>query len=204
MKPDAPDVPLPPACVEAAPPGPQRIVWLALGANVGGTWGKPSETLDRVLLELERLGCRVVARSDLYATAPMGRKRQPNFLNSVIGVTVSAGPAALLRMLKQLERQAGRRSRGHWDPRPLDIDILDYGGRMIGGACQTRIGRPLQLPHPGIASRGFVLVPLAEVAPAWRHPRLGCGASDLLRRQSGLRRGVLRVDTGCEANSEGT
>lgn len=168
-------------------------VWLGVGANVPGAWGAPVASLARLLLELDQRGIRVVSRSSLYATAPFGQPRQPQFLNAVVRVRTSLGPVALLAGLKKLERVAGRRLSGRWGPRPLDIDILDYGGRRIGTGRDTRQRGRLLLPHPGLPDRGFVLVPLAEAAPGWRHPVLCCSARDLLRRQPRCARGVVRV-----------
>ena len=123
----------------------------------------------------------------------MGHVRQPRYHNAVIGVRGSISPAALLRLVKRLERGAGRRLGVRWGPRALDIDILDFGGRIIGHpARETRPGR-LILPHPGIQDRGFVLVPLAEAAPHWRHPILGVSAQTLLDRRPALRRGIVAL-----------
>jgi 2-amino-4-hydroxy-6-hydroxymethyldihydropteridine diphosphokinase len=89
-------------------------------------------------------------------------------------------PAALLRLVKRLEYKAGRRFARRWSPRPLDIDVLDYGGRQIGWPVRGRERGRLILPHPEMHQRAFVLVPLLEVAPHWRHPVLGVGAERLL------------------------
>lgn len=144
--------------------------------------------------ELETRGLRVVARSSFYRTRPVGLARQPAFLNAVIGLEGGIAPGSLLRLAKALERQAGRRDLGpRGGPRPLDIDVLDFGGRRIGRAGSQRVAGRLLLPHPELTSRGFVLVPLAEVAPHWRHPLQGLGARQLLIRNPGLRRGILAV-----------
>jgi 2-amino-4-hydroxy-6-hydroxymethyldihydropteridine diphosphokinase len=171
------------------------MIWIAIGANIPGTWGAPSDTIERVRMELERCGLTIVARSSLYRTPPVGRTAQPRFLNAVLGVRGSIAPAALLRLLKQLEARAGRRANGRWGPRPLDMDILDFGGRMIGRPAAARIAGTLVLPHPELTRRGFVLVPLAEVAPGWRHPRLNVSAATLLKRAPGLTRGIQRLGT---------
>lgn len=169
------------------------MIWIAIGANIRGTWGAPAETFDCVLHELRRHGLKIVVRSGLYLTPPVGRVAQPDFLNAVIGVTGSTAPAALLRLAKALEAQAGRRVNGRWGPRPLDIDILDFGGRIIGQPSAARLPGTLVLPHPEITRRGFVLVPLAEVAPAWRHPWLGVGARTLLNRAPRMAHGIRRL-----------
>lgn len=168
-----------------------RDIWLALGRNAAGTQPLPGSAFDHTRSELARHKLLVFARSCEYLTPPMGSVRQNSFHNAVIGVRGSIAPAALLRLLKRIERSAGRRLGVRWGPRALDIDILDFGGRIIGHPA--RITRPgtLILPHPGIAARGFVLVPLAEASPHWRHPTLGVSAGTLLARRPALRRGIV-------------
>jgi 2-amino-4-hydroxy-6-hydroxymethyldihydropteridine diphosphokinase len=96
-------------------------------------------------------------------------------------VEAQRAPAWILRLLKRLERRAGRRLGRTWGPRPLDIDILDYGGRRLGWPCRKRRGG-LVIPHPEAHRRAFVLAPLAEIEPQWRHPVLGVTARVLLAR----------------------
>jgi 2-amino-4-hydroxy-6-hydroxymethyldihydropteridine diphosphokinase len=155
---------------------------LGLGANIAGPWGSPEATLARALVALAQAGLAELARSRLYRTKPLGAGRQPDFLNAVVATRARLAPFQLLRLLKALERQAGRRPGRRWGPRPLDIDILDYGGRRLGwpGARRGRTG--LILPHPELHRRAFVLVPLSDIAPGWRHPVLGASASALIGR----------------------
>ena len=159
--------------------GPHRVL-LGLGANISGTWGRPPQTLARALAELARLGLKPLARSRLRRSRPVGGGRQPDFLNAVVMIEARLPPAALLRRLKQLERAAGRRPGRRWGPRPLDLDILDYAGRRL--AWPGGRGSRLTLPHPEMHRRAFVLRPLADIAPHWRHPVLGATAQALLRR----------------------
>lgn len=77
-----------------------------------------------------------------------------------------------------------------WSARPLDLDLIDDCGRVMNWPEPTRPGGPIVLPHPLMHRRGFVLVPLEEVAPHWRHPVLGASATTLLARDPGLRRGI--------------
>jgi len=126
-------------------------------------------------------------------TTPVGLGRQPAYLNAVVMVEGRMAPTALLRTLKRIERNAGRRLGRHWGPRQLDIDILDFGGRQIGNPRGRRARGQLLLPHPEMHRRAFVLLPLREIAPGWRHPRLGVTASVLLARlrrheRAGVRR----------------
>jgi 2-amino-4-hydroxy-6-hydroxymethyldihydropteridine diphosphokinase len=170
-----------------------RAIWISLGANVGGTWGNPKATILTAIREIEKLQLCVVASSPLYSTIPLGNVRQPRYLNMVICVIGSFGPVKLLHAIKRLEVAAGRRKRGRWGPRPLDLDILDYGGRIIGRFSRRRIEGRLVLPHPEMHKRGFVLVPLAAACRAWHHPRLHMSARQLLARHPSLSRGIRRL-----------
>lgn len=168
-------------------------IWIGLGANIPGAFGLPRESIAAAIKEMEKAGFIVFARSPLYLTPPLGTVRQPEFLNLVVGIRGSVGLISLLRFLKRLEQMAGRRQRGHWRPRPLDLDILDYGGRIVGRFGPMRVSGQLSLPHPELHKRGFVLVPLASVAPHWQHPVLGMSARQLLAKRPHLVRGIERV-----------
>ncbi|MGC2410133.1 MAG: 2-amino-4-hydroxy-6-hydroxymethyldihydropteridine diphosphokinase [Methyloceanibacter sp.] len=173
-------------------------VLVGVGANYPGPWGEPANTLRRALSELERRGVTVLAVSDLYETAAMGQPRQPPYLNAVALLSTSLPASALLRLLKQIEARAGRRGGRPWGERTLDLDILDYKGLKLNWA-RARWGRPRQrahpliLPHPELDQRAFVLRPLLDVAPNWRHPVLKVSARELWHRVSKRRQGrVLR------------
>lgn len=164
--------------------------WLCLGGNSDGCWGDPIAAMQRAMASLEQQGLRVIAQSDVFETPPVGIVRQARFANMVIAVKGSVAPAQLLRMAKRIEWAAGRRSGVRWGPRPLDIDLLDYAGRQINVGDGKRVAGRLVLPHPEMHRRGFVLVPLAQVAPHWRHPVSGMTARSLIARRPTLARGI--------------
>ncbi len=168
-------------------------ILISLGANLPGRWGPPIETLRRAIVELRALHITVVAASALYETEPIGGKWQPHYLNAVILAKAKLSPAMLLRDLKRLERRAGRRLGVHWGPRPLDLDIIDFCGLRFGWPLGKRQRGRLILPHPEAHRRAFVLKPLLDVAPAWRHPVLGTPATALLAKLGPQRRGVRRI-----------
>ena len=155
------------------------MVLIGLGSNLDGPWGNSRETVLRALGHLDRDGLALVKASRLVNSRPFGNIHQPPFINAVARIATHLPPEALLRRLHALEHAAGRRRGLRWGPRTLDLDLLDYHGLV-------RPWRPT-LPHPGIAQRAFVLAPIAEIAPAWRHPVLCQRAAVLLRllRSSG-------------------
>src|SRR5262245_60983278 len=157
------------------------MILVALGSNVSGPWGNPRETVLRALRELDANGTQLIAASRLVETAPLGKVNQPSFVNAVARISTAMPPEALMLHLHDIERRAGRRRRLRWGPRTLDLDLLDYHGLV-------RRGR-LDLPHPGIAERDFVLTPLMEIAPNWRHPVTRRSARTLRRLLSGFARG---------------
>lgn len=180
------------------PSGPAtKIVFLSCGANVAGTWGSPAATLAAVPAQLGRIGVRVLACSRFYRTTALGSVRQPAYLNIVLAVRSEQPASRLLRSLKALERNAGRRTGIRWGPRPLDIDIIDFPLARTRWLSQgRRRAGQLILPHPEAHQRAFVLVPLLEVAPHWRHPILDRSARQLLERLGPRHaRSVVPVET---------
>jgi 2-amino-4-hydroxy-6-hydroxymethyldihydropteridine diphosphokinase len=146
------------------------IAYIALGSNLGDRKKILTTATDR----LGWLG-RVVARSSLYETEPVGYRDQPAFLNAVLGLETKLGPLPLLHALLSIERELGRdRSQGVYNgPRTLDLDLLLLGDAIVAG-------KELTLPHPALSQRRFVLAPLAEIAPQLRHPQLKQTMADLL------------------------
>jgi 2-amino-4-hydroxy-6-hydroxymethyldihydropteridine diphosphokinase len=138
------------------------MILIGLGSNMDGPWGSPEATVLRALRALDEGPIRLLRRSRLIVSSPFGQKNQPPFVNAVAQVESYLPPEALMRRLHAIEHAGGRRRRQRWGPRTLDLDLLDYHGLIRH--------HPVVLPHPGIAERDFVLAPIAEIAPRWRHP----------------------------------
>ena len=117
---------------------------ISLGSNVPGCWGAPEATLHRALHILEQNQVFIIARSLIYRTLPHpGAGLMPEFYNAVVLARTRLPPGGLLRLVKIIERKAGRRSRARWSARPLDLDIIDYGGRVLNWPALNRSGGPL-------------------------------------------------------------
>ena len=179
------------------------MIIISLGSNVTSRWGDSAITILTALKCLKRHNVQIQGRSHLYRTAPYGPTRQPNFINAVALISTPLPPLALLSLFKIIETKAGRvPSMRRWGPRPLDIDILDYKRLIINWAKPDKqaykyMQLTLILPHPGIASRAFVLRPLAEILPYWHHPVSGLNATQMLKRLSAVQMGrVLEVIDG--------
>ena len=152
------------------------MILVALGSNRAGPWGSPEATINRALAALNRNGIRLRRASRQIVTSPFGVTSQAPFVNAVAEIATAFSPSALLAKLHEIERMAGRRRNLRWGPRTLDLDLLDYDGLL-----RRPPQRPI-LPHPGIAERIFVLAPVSEIAPQWRHPVSRLTAAAMLRR----------------------
>jgi 2-amino-4-hydroxy-6-hydroxymethyldihydropteridine diphosphokinase len=152
------------------------MIVIALGANLSGPAGPPLAQCEAALERMRAAGIAVAARSPWYESTPWPPSDQPRFVNGVVAVRTGLPPVELLATLHEIERALGRVRGVPNAARTLDLDLIDYDGLVRGGP------EPPVLPHPRLAERDFVLRPLADIAPAWRHPVTGLAVGELLAR----------------------
>jgi 2-amino-4-hydroxy-6-hydroxymethyldihydropteridine diphosphokinase len=149
------------------------MILVALGANLAGSFATPAHAIRAAFDALATGPVRVLARSLLYESPPWPQPSdQPWYVNAVARIETSLGPEALLAHLHGIERDFGRVRGARNEARPLDLDLLDHDGIVRDAApC---------LPHPRLTDRAFVLLPLRDVAPDWRHPADGRDVETLI------------------------
>jgi len=152
-----------------------NMILVGLGSNLTTEQFSSSEKLlERAINSLENIGIKIVGRSAWYRSAPVPVSDQPWFVNGVVSISTELAPADLLQALHAVEHEYGRIRVQRNESRTLDLDLLAYDDQVLeepGG---------LVVPHPRIAERAFVLLPLADLAPQWRHPVTGRTASEML------------------------
>ena len=146
-------------------------VFISLGGNLGNTL----EIFKNSYLEIEKKIGRISAFSKIYQTAAWGKTDQADFLNQVISLETDLGPEKIMSELLEIELFFGRRRDVIWGPRILDLDILFLGNQIVSS-------ENLAIPHPQIANRRFVLMPLVEIAPHFLHPELQQTMLELLEQ----------------------
>ncbi|HRK18912.1 MAG TPA: 2-amino-4-hydroxy-6-hydroxymethyldihydropteridine diphosphokinase [Hyphomicrobiaceae bacterium] len=155
---------------------------LAFGANISGAVGSPEQTLSWTIVQLSRAGMDVIDISEPVTTRAVGGKTRLPYLNAAVLVACDRSPADLLRTLKRLERQAGRRTLARNASRPLDLDILLWRGGRVGFSRHGRRFGSVQIPHPELYRRAFMMVPLTSLVPFWWHAGFREPGRRLVRR----------------------
>ncbi len=152
------------------------MIVIGLGANLSSPrYGGPQEACEAALDALRAAGIEVLRRSRWYRSAPVPASDQPWFVNAVVEVRTGLSAAELLDSLHGIEREMGRVRRVRDEARVIDLDLLIYR-QTLSGPGETPV-----LPHPRLAERAFVVLPLAELAPDWRHPGSGRSLQEMIR-----------------------
>ncbi|HEX3672952.1 MAG TPA: 2-amino-4-hydroxy-6-hydroxymethyldihydropteridine diphosphokinase [Rhizomicrobium sp.] len=163
------------------------MVLIALGSNLVSASGQsPAEILHAAIAALDGDSVHVQAVSSFYETAAWPNPADPVFVNAICKIGMELTPVELLNRLHAIERQFGRERSTRNAPRTLDLDIIDCNGIVSEG--------PPALPHPRLETRGFVLIPLRDVAPDWRHPVTGRTLGELIAALPAEARAVRRLD----------
>ena len=150
-----------------------RRAIVAFGANQGDPLGNILKALGRLKDFYSQIAVSSVFRTKAVG-GPIG---QPDFLNGVVIYSVNDSPIQTMNKLLAIETELGRVRREKWGPRTIDLDLIDYEGVVLNES-------DLVLPHPRIAERSFVLLPLAEIAPSWTHPITGLSPREMIDRLS--------------------
>ncbi len=166
---------------------------VAIGSNVTSTYGGPRQTVQAAVDELDRAPFKLLKVSRFYQTPCFPKGAGPDFVNAAVTLAFQGEPDAVLRHLHEIEARFGRERVSRWGARTLDLDLLAVGSRIspdetvLKNWMELSPRRQLEeapdqliLPHPRLHERGFVLVPMVDVAPDWVHPILGCSVQQML------------------------
>jgi 2-amino-4-hydroxy-6-hydroxymethyldihydropteridine diphosphokinase len=154
------------------------VILIALGANLPSRFGAPEKTFEAARLSLAARGVQVIKTSRVWKTAPVPVSDQPWYSNAVIAVQTDLSPQGLHEVLKSIEIDFGRIPSERNSARLIDLDLIAYGAQIIDEPG-------LVVPHPRMNGRGFVLLPLQEIAPDWVHPVTRKPIELLVRELSG-------------------
>ena len=160
------------------------MILIALGANLPFAGAAPEQTLRASLRLLSNNGAKVISVSRFFMTPAWPDPSDPPYVNAAAMVATSLAPGAMMELMHDIESRLGRVRGKRNAARCLDLDLLDYDGKIEAG--------PPILPHPRIESRGFVLIPLADIVPGWVHPKSGRSVCDLIAALPGDDRDAVR------------
>lgn len=150
-----------------------HIVYLGIGSNIGNR----EENCNKAINLIKKFGISIKKQSQMYETEPWGLKDQSKFINMALEIETNKTPDELFNTLKQIEKTMGRADEIKWGPRIIDLDILLYDDLIKKTAV-------LEMPHPLMHERDFVLKPLSEIAPDKRHPVFNKKIKDLLNKKN--------------------
>ena len=168
------------------------MIFLGLGSNLPSKYGDRFTNINLAISYLERYGIKVIKKSSFYETPSYPNKEHPKFINVVILVETILPPVDLMSVLifieEKLERKRGKKN----DPRTCDIDIIDYNSQILNLRYNNL---DLMVPHKELSTRNFVLLPLQEISPTWKHPKTKEIISVLLQKLSEEdKNSILKID----------
>jgi len=144
------------------------MIVLGLGSNLHSSYGDRFENINHALSCLESYKIKILLKSSFYETPSYPNERDPKFINIVIGISTTFKPSELATILITVEEKLERKRNYKNEPRTCDIDIIDYNGKIIDFKCKNL---DFIVPHVNLVHRNFVLIPLKEILPEWKHPK---------------------------------
>ena len=169
------------------------MILIGVGANLPNPdFGPPRATCGAALESLEKIGISIDKRSPWYKSEPVPVSRDPWYINGIVAVTTDLKPNDLLKQLLKIEKNLGRRRSRYSQSRTIDLDIIAYHDKVVKKKAGNEL--QLQIPHPRMHIRGFVLRPLADIYPNWVHPSLGETATKLIDNLRDLTKITLIAD----------
>ena len=157
------------------------MIILSIGSNLNSRFGDRFKNINLAILYLESYGIRVLKRSCFYESPSYPDKNNPKFLNLAISIDTELPPVDLMSVLVFIEEKLERKRNKKNDPRTCDIDIIDYNSQILNFSYKNL---NLIVPHKNLTSRNFVLIPLNEIEPNWKHPKTGQNISTLIQKLS--------------------
>ena len=168
------------------------MIFLGLGSNLPSKYGDRFANINLAISSLEAYGIKVIKRSSFYKTPSYPDRENPKFINVVILVETNLPAIDLMSVLIFIEEKLGRKRYKKNDPRTCDIDIIDYNSQILSLRYNNL---ELTLPHKKLAKRNFILFPLQEISPRWKHPKTKEFISDLLQKLSeDDKNSILKID----------
>ena len=144
------------------------MIFLGVGSNLPSSFGDRFANINLAISYLEKNGIKVIKKSSFYETFSYPDKKNPKFINIVVSVKTNLPPIDLMSVLIIIEENLGRKRNKKNDPRTCDIDIIDYNNQVLNFKYNNL---DLELPYKKLSSRNFVLFPLKEIFPEWKHPK---------------------------------
>ena len=167
------------------------MIVLGIGSNLHSSFGDRFENINKAISYLESNNIKILVKSSYYETPSYPNQKDPKFINMVISIKTQLNPVDLMSVLIHIEEKLGRKRVKKNDPRTCDIDIIDYNGEIKKFNYRNL---DLELPHKKLEFRNFVLYPLEEIYPEWRHPKTKVIISSLIEKLPEIdRKSILKV-----------
>ena len=168
------------------------MIYLGLGSNLNSKYGNRFDNINFAISQIGESGISINKKSSFYETPSCPNSKNPKFINIVISIKTSLTPKDLMTFLISLEEKMGRKRSKKNDPRICDIDIIDYNNQVLD---LNYVNFNLKIPHKQMISRNFVLFPLKEISPGWKHPKTNEIIMDLIEKLSNEQKNsILKID----------